>query len=246
MNTNENNIAQLLEKFIAGDTTRKEEQILGDYFRTGGNIPQEWEPYRMMFEWFDNGMTKEPQPRRRLSQPHRSHSLRWLAAACVGLLIVIGATVWLMSDRGKLPQTAEVQENDNPMPSANAGEDSSSIAVQSPSAIAKQAPSTIAGQVPSAIAGKTTTKRRIGKKKDKTPIYNKVEKENNGADRQIPLEEGTLAKESTKNPETANSARRFEQMTDERIVYTIHNSYTVTRFYDRYDTIRLGVDYCSL
>lgn len=246
MNTNKNDIARLLEKFIAGDTTRKDEQILGDYFRTAGHIPQEWEPYRMMFEWFDNGMTKEPQPRRRLLQPRRRHSLKWLAAACVGLLIVLGAAVWLMSYSGKLPQTAEVQETEKAMPSANAGDDSSSIVVQSPPAIARQAPSTIAEQVPSAIAGQSPSKRRIGKKRAKTPIYNKVEIEDNIADKQAPLEGGTLAKKSTKTPETANSARRLEQMTDERIVYTIHNSYTVTRFYDRYDTVRLGVDYCSL
>ncbi|MBR5169385.1 MAG: hypothetical protein IKW85_02315 [Muribaculaceae bacterium] len=89
-------IQNLLDKFMNGLTTLEEEAELGDYFRTH-EVPEEWEDYRQMFGYFDRGMegdlvsAEQPRP----SLP-RLISRRWwgiAAAACISAAIV--ATVVL-------------------------------------------------------------------------------------------------------------------------------------------------------
>lgn len=47
-------IAELLEKYIGGETTMAEEDFLRTYFREhSGDIPAEWKPYRVMFCFVD-------------------------------------------------------------------------------------------------------------------------------------------------------------------------------------------------
>lgn len=53
-------IDELLERFMQGETSLDEEQLLADYFRSADNIPPQWEPYRTMFRYFDEGMPLEP------------------------------------------------------------------------------------------------------------------------------------------------------------------------------------------
>lgn len=53
-------IDELLERFMQGETSLDEEQLLADYFRSADNIPAQWEPYRTMFRYFDEGMPLEP------------------------------------------------------------------------------------------------------------------------------------------------------------------------------------------
>ncbi len=52
-------IDELLERFMQGETSLDEEQLLADYFRSADNIPPRWEPYRTMFRYFDEGMPLE-------------------------------------------------------------------------------------------------------------------------------------------------------------------------------------------
>lgn len=47
-------IAQLLGKFMAGETSLAEEQVLAQYFRTH-EVDEEWTEYKEMFALFDNG-----------------------------------------------------------------------------------------------------------------------------------------------------------------------------------------------
>ena len=47
-------IAQLLEKFMAGETSVAEEQMLAQYFRTH-EVGEEWTEYKEMFALFDRG-----------------------------------------------------------------------------------------------------------------------------------------------------------------------------------------------
>ena len=59
-------IEALLDKFMDGQTTVEEEALLADYFRSA-DVPVEWEDYRVMFDYFDSGMTQPvavPKPRR--------------------------------------------------------------------------------------------------------------------------------------------------------------------------------------
>ena len=52
-------IDELLERFMQGETSLDEEQLLADYFRSADNIPPRWVPYRTMFRYFDEGMPLE-------------------------------------------------------------------------------------------------------------------------------------------------------------------------------------------
>jgi len=47
-------IAQLLNKFMAGETSVAEEEVLAQYFRTH-EVDEEWAEYKEMFTLFDNG-----------------------------------------------------------------------------------------------------------------------------------------------------------------------------------------------
>lgn len=47
-------IAQLLSRFMAGETTIVEEEMLAQYFRTH-EVDEEWTEYKEMFTLFDNG-----------------------------------------------------------------------------------------------------------------------------------------------------------------------------------------------
>ena len=53
---NQKYIARLLDRFLQGDSTLEEEQILADYFRSAADLPTEWEDFRTMFRYFDQGM----------------------------------------------------------------------------------------------------------------------------------------------------------------------------------------------
>ena len=95
-------IQSLLDKYLDGLTSLEEERLLGEYFRTQ-SVPPEWEDYREMFAWFDDGMKgKYLQDDNGINNaetastsipPKRSKMIRltlpWLAAACLA-----GGLIW--------------------------------------------------------------------------------------------------------------------------------------------------------
>ena len=95
-------IQSLLDKYLDGLTSLEEERLLGEYFRTQ-SVPPEWEDYREMFAWFDNGMKgkylrddngiNNAETASTSIPPKRSKMIRltlpWLAAACLA-----GALIW--------------------------------------------------------------------------------------------------------------------------------------------------------
>ena len=50
-------IRQLIVRFMDGHTTVEEEERLAQYFRTG-DVPEEWSKYKEMFAFFDEGMPR--------------------------------------------------------------------------------------------------------------------------------------------------------------------------------------------
>ena len=95
-------IQSLLDKYLDGLTSLEEERLLGEYFRTQ-SVPPEWEDYREMFAWFDDGMKGEylqddnginnaetaPAPIPPKRSKMRRLTLPWLAAACLA-----GGLIW--------------------------------------------------------------------------------------------------------------------------------------------------------
>ena len=49
-------IQQLIDKYMNGQTTVNEEQLIARYFRTATDVPDSLKPYRDMFAYFDDGM----------------------------------------------------------------------------------------------------------------------------------------------------------------------------------------------
>ena len=101
-------IAQLLSKFMAGETSVSEEEVLAQYFRTH-EVDDEWAEYKEMFALFDNGKVDiepeaETNSQRPISNSQKPKSvpqavkekpkivtLRWLMAgiaASIALLLV--------------------------------------------------------------------------------------------------------------------------------------------------------------
>ena len=80
----ENRIQQLIERFLNGETTNAEEQMLYDYF-AGEDVSPELIKYREMFRWYSAGMPEMN------AKQHRMPLRRILAlAASVLLLLGIG------------------------------------------------------------------------------------------------------------------------------------------------------------
>ncbi len=71
MNNDEKHIESLLKKFMQGETSLEQERELSRYFSGSQSIPKEWEPYREMMTYFDDGMpiVGEPSPRRNIARP---------------------------------------------------------------------------------------------------------------------------------------------------------------------------------
>ena len=104
---NKQEIAQLLNKFMAGETNLAEEQVLAQYFRTH-EVDEEWTEYKEMFTLFDNGevdIELETETSEHLNigdsgkirmlpktvwEKPKIVALKWLtaAAACVLLLLI--------------------------------------------------------------------------------------------------------------------------------------------------------------
>ena len=97
-------IAQLIDKFMAGITSIAEEDVLAQYFRTH-EVSEEWAVYKDMFALFDNGEVDiEVEPTKQEDEVHtikvemptttkrkrtRMVALRWTTAVAASLLLLL-------------------------------------------------------------------------------------------------------------------------------------------------------------
>ena len=96
-------IQSLLDKYMEGTTTLEEEDILHQYF-SRGDVPAEWEDYRMLFAEIDS-MKLVAKPKRKM--------WRWGMAAAVVVVLVVFATTQIQPEsRSELDLTAQVTEKD--------------------------------------------------------------------------------------------------------------------------------------
>ena len=76
-------IAQLLSKFMAGETSLAEERLLAQYFRTH-DVGEEWAEYKQMFALFDSGEVDiEVKAKPKLVV------LRWIVAAVAASVLLL-------------------------------------------------------------------------------------------------------------------------------------------------------------
>lgn len=98
---NQKYIARLLDRFLQGDSTLEEEQILADYFRSAADLPTEWEDFRTMFRYFDQGMEHIDYAQQKevasgllsASPSVGRRASRWLLTVAASLLILVGMAV---------------------------------------------------------------------------------------------------------------------------------------------------------
>ncbi|MBQ3238833.1 MAG: hypothetical protein IJA98_07160 [Bacteroidaceae bacterium] len=97
-------IAQLIDKFMAGITSIAEEDVLAQYFRTH-EVSEEWVVYKEMFALFDNGEVDiEVEPTKQEDEVHtikvemsattkrkrtRMVALRWTTAVAASFLLLL-------------------------------------------------------------------------------------------------------------------------------------------------------------
>lgn len=95
---NKNKIEPLLHKFMEGLTSIEEEEALGAYFRSEENIPQEWEAYKKMFSYFDDGMPNRVSEE--IIVPKQKKDGLWMKIAATVVLVVSVATTFIIYNRG--------------------------------------------------------------------------------------------------------------------------------------------------
>ncbi len=79
----EQQIAQLLSKFMAGQTSLAEERLLAQYFSTH-DVGEEWAEYKEMFALFDSGEVDVE-----VNRKPKFVTLRWLVAAVAASVLLL-------------------------------------------------------------------------------------------------------------------------------------------------------------
>ena len=96
---------RMLERFMSGESSLDEEQMLSRYFATH-EVDEAWKPYQQMFAYFDAGMPTDSGSIASTAPRHRRR--RWLywsaAAATVALMLTVG---WRMLNAPQAPTVAQ-------------------------------------------------------------------------------------------------------------------------------------------
>ncbi len=100
-------INDLLDRFMAGETSEQEERLLTDYFCKRTDVPDEWAAYAVMFRGFRQPAAHEV--------PIRNYQHRWWMAAAAAILVLLGLW-WYMPERESQPETVARTETPTPKP----------------------------------------------------------------------------------------------------------------------------------
>ena len=100
-------INDLLDRFMAGETSEQEERLLTDYFCTRTDIPEEWAAYAVMFRGFRQSVTREV--------PINHSRRRWWMAAAAAILLLLGLW-WYMPESESQPEMVATTEVPAPKP----------------------------------------------------------------------------------------------------------------------------------
>lgn len=101
MNMEKQYIQQLIDRYMAAETTQEEEALLADYFCTHLDVPAEWRTFSILFRGLRQGKAQEA-PRRKPTL------LRWSAAAAVVVVAMGAGLLFLPSDHSGVAPTKPV------------------------------------------------------------------------------------------------------------------------------------------
>jgi hypothetical protein len=112
-------IQELLDRFMAGTSSTKEEKELGEYFRTH-EVKPEWEPFKEMFAYFDRGMKRDSIKSKDLNtaeiKPMRE---RWIFIATAVAIILMITTLTLRNLNIKPDKNAILCKKENTITTDN-------------------------------------------------------------------------------------------------------------------------------
>ena len=92
MNYDKQYIEQLLNRFLEGESTIAEEEILARYFATH-TVDSNWEPYKQMFAYFESGMSTDNAPGAASTNIIKVNWSKVMGiAASVAIMLSIGVT----------------------------------------------------------------------------------------------------------------------------------------------------------
>ena len=100
-------INDLLDRFMAGETSEQEERLLTDYFCKRTDIPDEWAAYAVMFRGFRQPAAHEV--------PIRHYHHRWWLSAAAAILVLLGFW-WYLPERESQSETVARTETPAPKP----------------------------------------------------------------------------------------------------------------------------------
>lgn len=87
-------IGQLLERFMNGETTVEEEDVLNEYFCKTRNVPVEWKDYQTMFAEWNPSYTRSVR-----------HYWHWAALAAAVALVLLVLTIHQTKEPQQIVQT---------------------------------------------------------------------------------------------------------------------------------------------
>ena len=97
-------VERLLARFMAGETSREEEQQLGAFFRQP-NVPEKWADYREMFAYFDAGMPQQSEAPVSLAAPKKpGRRTRFLSLGLSGAAAAVVGFAFLLSPSSEVDQ----------------------------------------------------------------------------------------------------------------------------------------------
>lgn len=100
-------INDLLDRFMAGETSEQEERLLADYFCKRTDVPDEWAAYAVMFRGFRQPAAHEV--------PIRHYHHRWWLSAAASILLLLGLW-WYMPEKESATETVAKTETPTPKP----------------------------------------------------------------------------------------------------------------------------------
>ncbi|MDY5671370.1 MAG: hypothetical protein SPF20_07665 [Prevotella sp.] len=115
MNEKEKDIRLLLDRFMAGETSLEEEDLLGEWFRQHPDVSDDLKEYQLMFGYFDEGMPLDYEAENHVEDAHPKTKARmrrlWLPlslAASIALLIGF-AIPWIGQQTGHQDESKMAQ-----------------------------------------------------------------------------------------------------------------------------------------
>lgn len=138
MMKHEKYIESLLDLFLRGETTLEQEKELSEYFASSQSIPEEWEPYRQMFDYFDNGMPLEVE-----AKPRKNFSrFLWAMTATAAVVAILVMTLPNINRTKESKRTIDVPvitvKEDNASKASSS--DTTALTIQVTPLIAKKDP----------------------------------------------------------------------------------------------------------